>query len=406
MTTSLKGQDLSAAMVRTVKAPGQYADLNRLNPRVADSGAKHWIQRVTIAGKRRNIGLGGYPAVSLAEAREVAAANLRVIREGRDPIAEKRQAAEEQRRLPTPTFAHAAQSVIAPRRPTWSNAKHAAQWENTLATYVHPTLGKKLASDVTSADVLTVLTPIWTTKSETASRVRQRIETVLDWAIAQGYRTDNPAGKAITKVLPRQPRVEAHHPAPPYEEVSAALERVRQSTAGVSTKLAFEFLVLNAARPGEARRATWPEVDWKSNTWTVPAARMKARRDHRVPLSERALAVLSQAQDLRVEGGDLVFPGRGERPLSDMVHTTLLRRLGIPAVSHGFRSSFKDWCIECTDTPWAVGEAALAHTLGNSTEAAYARSDLFERRRVLMKAWAEYLDTGSPEAETPTELAR
>ena len=278
MTTSLKGQALSAAMVRTVKAPGQYADLNGLNPRVADSGAKHWIQRVTIAGKRRNIGLGGYPAVSLAEAREVAAANLRVIREGRDPIAEKRQAAEEQRRLPTPTFAHAAQSVIAPRRPTWSNAKHAAQWENTLATYVHPTLGKKLASDVTSADVLTVLTPIWTTKSETASRVRQRIETVLDWAIAQGYRYDNPAGKAITKVLPRQPRVEAHHPALPYEEVSAALERVRQSTAGVSTKLAFEFLVLNAARSGEVRRATWPEVDWKSKTWKVPAARRNPRQ--------------------------------------------------------------------------------------------------------------------------------
>ena len=205
MTTSLKGQDLSAAMVRTVKAPGQYADLNRLNPRVADSGAKHWIQRVTIAGKRRNIGLGGYPAVSLAEAREVAAANLRVIREGRDPIAEKRQAAEEQRRLPTPTFAHAAQSVIAPRRPTWSNAKHAAQWENTLATYVHPTLGKKLASDVTSADVLTVLTPIWTTKSETASRVRQRIETVLDWAIAQGYRTDNPAGRRLPRYCPASP---------------------------------------------------------------------------------------------------------------------------------------------------------------------------------------------------------
>ena len=229
---------------------------------------------------------------------------------------------------------------------------------------------------------------------------------MLDWAIAQGYRSDNPAGKAITKVLPRQPRVKAHHTALPYEEVSTALEQVRQSTAGVSTKLAFEFLVLNAARSGEVRLATWPEVDRKSKTWTVPAARMKARRDLRVPLPERALAILTRAHDLRVEGSDLVFPGRGERPLSDMVHTTLLRRLGIPAVSHGFRSSFKDWCIECTDTPWAVGEAALAHTLGNSTEAAYARSDLFERRRVLMKAWAKYLDTGSPEATTPTELAR
>ena len=244
VTTSLKGQALSAAMVRTVKAPGQYADLNGLNPRVADSGAKHWIQKVTITGKRRNIGLGGYPAVSLAEAREVAAANLRVIREGRDPIAKKRQAAEEQRRLPTPTFAHVAQSVIALRRPTWSNAKHAVQWENTLATYVHPALGKMLASDITSADVLKVLTPIWTTKSETASRVRQRIETVLDWAIAQGYRTDNPAGKAITKVLPRQPRVEAHHPALPYEEVSTAQGR--------------------SVSPPPGYRPSWPSSSWSS----------------------------------------------------------------------------------------------------------------------------------------------
>ncbi len=169
MTTSLKGQALSAAMVRTVKAPGQYADLNGLNPRVADSGAKHWIQRVTIAGKRRNIGLGGYPAVSLAEAREVAAANLRVIREGRDSIAEKRQAAEEQRRLPTPTFAHAAARVIHLRRPTWKNEKHANQWTNTLATYAHPLIGTKRVEEVNSGDVLAILTPIWTSKSETAS---------------------------------------------------------------------------------------------------------------------------------------------------------------------------------------------------------------------------------------------
>ena len=385
-------------MVRTVKAPGQYADLNGLNPRVADSGAKHWIQRVTIAGKRRNIGLGGYPAVSLAEAREVAAANLRVIREGRDPIAEKRQTAEEQRRLPTPTFAHAAQPVIAPRRPTWSNAKHAAQWENTLATYVHPTLGKKLASDVTSADVLTVLTPIWTTKSETASRVRQRIETVLDWAVAQGYRTDNPAGRAIAKVLPRLPRVKEHHAALPDADVAAALQQVQESAATPATRLSFEFLVLTAARSSEVRLASWQEMDEESATWTVPASRMKARRAHRVPLSGPAIQVLKEARGLG-EGDGLVFPGgRAGQPLSDMAHTSLLRRLAIPAVPHGFRSSFKDWCIECTDTPWAVGEAAL----GNSTETAYARSDLFERRRVLMEAWAEYLDTGSPEAETPT----
>ena len=242
---------------------------------------------------------------------------------------------------------------------------------------------------------MTVLTPIWTTKSETASRVRQRIETVLDWAVAQGYRTDNPAGKAVTKVLPRLPRVKAHHLALPYQDVPRALDLIRTSTANLITRLSFEYLVLTAARNGEVRLARWSEINWKGQRWTIPASRMKARRDHRVHLSERALVILSEARASGNGDTDLVFPGRSGQPLSDMVYSALLRRLAIPAVPHGFRSSFKDWCIECTDTPWAVGEAALAHTLGNSTEAAYARSDLFQRRRALMEAWAGYLDNGS-----------
>ena len=241
---------------------------------------------------------------------------------------------------------------------------------------------------------MTVLTPIWTSKPETPSRIRQRVETILDWAVAQGYRTDNPAGKAIAKVLPKPPRQKTHHPALPYQQVGNALEEVRGSTADASTKLALEFLALTACRSGEVRLARWSEVDWDSKTWTIPADRMKARRDHRVPLSSRALEVLSEAKELGSE--ELVFPGRSGQPISDMAHTTLLRRLEIPCVPHGFRSTFRDWCIELTNTPWAVGEAAPAHTLGNSTEAAYARTDLFEQRRALMEAWAEYLSGSGP----------
>ena len=392
VATKRKLHALSAAMVRTEKEPGIYADGHGLNLKVEVTGAKRWVQRVTIKERRRNLGLGGYPEVSLAEARDAAAANQRAIREGRDPIAEKRQAAEEAQRPPIPTFCQAATTVIALRRPTWTNAKHAAQWESTLAAYVYPVFGNKLVDEITSADVLTVLSPIWTSKPETASRVRQRVETIVDWAIAQGYRTDNPAGKPITKVLPKPRRQKTHHAALPCHLLVGALNKVRGSTAEAYTKLALEFLVLTACRSGEVRLARWSEVDWDSKTWTVPASRMKARRDHRVPLSARALEVLSEARERG--SNELLFPGRSGQPISDMSHTALLRRLEIPCVPHGFRSSFKDWCIECTDTPWAVGEAALAHVLGNSTEAAYARTDLFERRRALMEAWTAYLENG------------
>ena len=330
MSTSRKQQSLSAAMVRTVSASGMYADGNGLNLKVEDSGAKRWVQRVTIGGKRRNLGLGGYPAVSLAEARDLAADNQRAIRQGRDPLAEKRQSAEERRRPAVPTFAQASAQLIAMRRPAWSNAKHAAQWESTLATYAYPAIGAKPVDAVSSGDVLAVLTPIWTSKRETASRVRQRLETVFDWAIAQGWRLDNPAGKAVSKVLPRLPRVKNHHAALPYAAVVAALEQVRESTADPVTRLSFEFLVLTAARSREVRLAEWSEIDWESGAWTVPAARMKARREHRVPLVGRTLEVLSEAQTLDGEGSGLVFPAqRTGKPLSDMAHAA-----AAPAAGH------------------------------------------------------------------------
>lgn len=343
MATNRKRNSLSAVFVQSVQETGTYADGGGLNLRAEDSGAKFWFQRVTIDGKRRNLGLGGYPTASLAEARKAALVNSRMIREGRDPLAEKREAIAARNRPPTPTFAEASEIVIDMRRPTWTNAKHASQWASTLTTYAFPKIGPKPVTDITSADILSVLTPIWTAKPETASRVRQRMETVLDWAVAQGYRTDNPGTRSIAKVLPKTPRTKQHFAALRYRDVPAALEQVNGSSADSITKLAFEFLVLTAARSGEVRLATWNEIDWRGRRWAVPAERMKARREHQVPLSDRSIEVLRQAEGLTEGSGELVFPGSRGRPLSDMVFTALLRRLDIPAVAHGFRSSFKDW---------------------------------------------------------------
>ena len=405
MPRKVPQQALSAVLVRTVAKPGMYPDGNGLNLKVVPSGARRWVQRVTVGGKRHNIGLGGYPAVSLAEARELAAENQRLIRQGRNPLVEKRQAVEELRRPSIPTFAQAAEQVIEMRRPTWSSAKHASQWTNTLRTYAHPVIGRKPVDEVTTGDVLAILTPIWTAKPETASRVRQRLETVFDWVIFRGWRIDNPAGKGILRVLPRVSRLKGHHTALPYNQVPDALQRVRESTADLVTKLSFEFLVLTAARSSEARLAKWQEVDVEDATWTVPPERMKARREHRVPLSTRCLEILSQVNELEGQGSGLIFPsGKNGKPLSDMVYTAMLRRLEIPAVAHGFRSSFKKWCMETkgSDATWLPSEAALAHNLGNPTQEAYIQhTDLLEVRRPLMEEWAVFLGSGTSRSDAP-----
>ena len=234
--------------------------------------------------------------------------------------------------------------------------------------------------EITTSDILAILTPIWTTKPETAKRVRQRLETVLDLTVAQGWRGDNPAGKAILRVLPRISRLKSHHPALPDGDVPGALRQVRESTADPVTRLSFEFLVLTAARSSEVRLATWEEMELESSAWKGLAERMKARREHRVPLTGRTLEILSQARELDGRDGGLVFPaGRNARALSERVYTEMLRRLGIPAVPHGFRSSFKDWCMEIRggDDRWFLSEAALAHNLGDATQTAYARTDLW-----------------------------
>ena len=373
---------LTASGIRAATQPGIYADGLGLYLRVERSGTKRWIQRLVIQGKRRNLGLGGWPAVSLKDAREMAIDNRSVARAGRNPLDERKQ------HVNTPTFAEASTQVIAFHRPTWSNGKHAAQWTSTLETYAYPMLGSRLVNEITSGEVLRVLTSIWTSKPETARRVRQRIRAVLNWCIAQGYRSDNPSGEAISAALPRIPKVAAHHMALPYTAVAGTLQAVHESTASMVVKLSLEFLVLTAARSGEVRHAQWGEIDTEARTWTIPAVRMKAKREHRVPLSSRALDVLDEVWALD-NGSGLIFPApRSGGPLSNMAHLQMLRLIGVDAVPHGFRSSFRDWASENTHAPHAVMEAALAHAIPSATEAAYARSDLFERRRMLMDQWA------------------
>ncbi len=375
---------LSAAFVRTVSEPGKYNDGHGLFLRVDKSGAKRWVQRIVIRGKRTELGLGPVPLVSLAEAREQAVTNRKIARAGGDPLRAKHEAQA------VLTFEEAARKVHAIHEPSWRNKKHAAQFITTLETYAFPRIGRIKVSEVSAADVLAVLQPIWLEKAETARRVRQRIGTVLKWAIAQGWRQDNPA-QDIGSALPRQDKTQAHRKSIPYNGAAAFLETVHASGAMRSTKLALELLVLTASRSGEVRLACWEEFDMENAVWTIPAERMKAKKEHRVPLSARAIKVLKKAEALD-DGSGLVFPAtKVGKPLSDMTLSKLTRELGFDAHVHGFRTSFKTWAQERTNLPREVSEAALAHTIKDKAEAAYARSDLFEKRRKMMESWAAFL---------------
>ncbi len=378
---------LSATRAKAIKDPGRYSDGGGLHLYIGRAGRKSWVQRITIDGRRRDIGLGAFPTVSLAQAREKAADNRAAIAAGRNPLAKKRSPA-------MPTFREAARSVHEANIPRWRNGRHSAGWIQTLERHAMPALGNTPLGRIDGGAVLQVLNPIWTTRPETARRVRQRMRTVFRWAMAHGYMETNPAGEAIDGALPRMPRVKAHFRALPYQEVGAALETVASSQASMSAKLCLRFLALTATRSGEARGATWDEIDLQGREWRLPPQRMKAGMEHRVPLSRQALDLLREASALRDEGG-LVFPSprKPGSAMSDMTLTKVLRAVGLAerATVHGFRSSFKNWTLEQTDAPWAVSEAALAHLLGNATEQAYARSDLFERRRALMQLWADYL---------------
>ncbi len=375
---------LTAVKVRALIKPGRYGDGETLFLYVSRGGTKSWVQRVTINGKRHDIGLGGYPVVSLAKARRRAFENRVAIADGRDPLAERRKVA-------IPTFRYAAEQTFEANKPRWRNARHAAGWWQTLERHAMPRLGNMPVDRIGREDVLAVLTPIWNTRMETARRVRQRIRTVLGWAIAHGFIEHNIVD-AITGALPAMPAVKEHFRALPYQEVQAALATVEESPASLAVKLCFRFTVLTAARSGEAREAAWNEIDFEAREWRIPGTRMKSGAEHRVPLSKAALAVLEQARALNDESG-LVFPSplKKGRPLSNMTMTKLLRdnQLADRTTVHGFRSAFRDWCAE-TGKPRELAEAALAHTVGG-VEGAYFRSDLLAKRRRLMSQWADFV---------------
>ena len=380
---------LNAAFVRTVSRPGVYGDQHGLRLRVYKSRkrasiSKQWIWRGTVNGTRHDIGLGGFPYVTLAEARQTAFEYRKLSKVGGDPktLRLKRE---------VPTFAQAAETVIGIHREGWKDGgKSEMQWRASLRDYAMPKLGRKGVDEVTTADVMAVLIPHWHTKTETMRRVRQRIGAVMKWAVAQGHRGDNPAGDAIAAALPKGGGVRQHQRALPFREVGAALARVRTSDSYRPAALAFEFLVLTACRSGEVRFATWDEIDFTSATWTIPAQRMKAEREHRVPLSARALEILREARELG-DGSGLIFPSQRARAIHGGTVSRLVRELGIDAVPHGFRSSFRDWAAECTDVPREVCELALAHVNSDRVEAAYRRTDLFDRRRALMEQWSEFV---------------
>ena len=388
-SNAAKSGRLNAAFVRTVNRPGVYGDQHGLRLRVYKSRkrqsiSKQWIWRGTVNGKRRDIGLGGFPYVTLAEARQTAFEYRKAARAGCDPVTLRR-------RPDVPTFAQAAETVIAIHREGWKDGgKSEAQWRASLRDYAMRKLGRKGVDEITTADVMAVLIPHWHTKTETMRRVRQRIGAVMKWAVAQGHRDDNPAGDAIAAALPKGGSVRRHQRALPFRDVGAALARVRTSDAYRPAVLAFEFLVLTACRSSEVRFATWDEIDFVSATWTIPARRMKARREHRVPLSARALEVLREASAL-ADGSGLVFPSQRARAIHGGTVSRLVRELEINAVPHGFRSSFRDWAAECTDVPREVCELALAHVNSDRVEAAYRRTDLFDRRRELMEQWSEFV---------------
>ena len=373
---------LSAAKVRTIAKPGRYQDGNGLMLFVQSSGSRQWVQRIVIDGKRRDIGLGGYPLVTLAEARAKAFGNRRVARSGGNPI----------RQSGCPTFAEAARKVHAIHSPALRNAKYRQQWIDELERHAFPVLADLPVDAITMRHVMSVIEPIWHSKPKLAKQLRQRIEKIFDWIIVQGHRNDNPAGVALKAALPANGNGCAnHHDALPHGEVAEAIKAVRDCDKPGIAKLAFEFLVLTATRSKEAREAQWSEIDLDSRTWTIQASRMKAGREHRVPLSDRAIKILEQARDHVSTGKHtgLIFAHRG-KVLGESTFLRMIKDCGFKVTAHGFRSSFRDWCSECTSTSREVAEAALAHTIKNQTEAAYARSDLFDKRAKLMQQWADY----------------
>ena len=388
---------LTALAVSRAKAAGMYADGGGLYLQVTAAGARTWIYRFTLQGRTRDMGLGSLSAVSLSEARTRALEARRLKSAGIDPIGARdgQRATERAETAKQITFKDAAEAFIKAHQAGWRNAKHCDQWRNTLATYVYPLMGALPVQQIDAGLVVRVLEPIWTTKAETAGRVRQRIEAVLDSATARGYRSgENPARWRghLENLLPALSKVRRvqHHPALPYTEIGAFMAELRKQ-AGLAAR-AMELLILTATRTTEAIAARWSEIDLEQKIWTIPAERIKAGREHRIPLSPAAVALLHQLAKTKVN--EFVFPGRPGKPLSDGALLALLRRMtGSDLTTHGFRSTFRDWAAEQTNFPREVAEMALSHAIGDKVEAAYRRGDLLEKRRRMMEAWAAFAAT-------------
>lgn len=387
---------LTALMVANLHQPGRYCDGNGLWLQVAPGGTKSWVFRYDLDGVRHEMGLGSLSVVTLAEAREVTHMHRVQLHAGQDPLREKQLAVAARRIEQTSqlTFSHCAEKYIAAHRAGWRSDKHAKQWEATLATYAAPVIGDLPVAAVNTQLVLEILEPIWTTRTETATRLRGRIEAILDWATVKHYRQgENPARwrghLAQLLAAPRKVAKVENRPALPWQEAPEFMAKLR-GMVGVSPK-ALAFLILTASRSAEARGACWEEIDQANLVWSLPAERMKAGRPHRVPLSPQALALL-QSQPGRT---GIIFSASGTAPLSEMTLTAVLRRMGRGDITvHGFRSTFRDWCAEYASNafPREVCEYALAHHVPDKVEAAYRRGDLLEKRRQLMDAWANYLD--------------
>lgn len=392
---------LTVMTVKNAKA-GRHADGGGLHLLVKDTGARSWVYRFMLKGKSRDIGLGaaGPGGISLADARDLATALRLKVKSGIDPLEERQRAeahakaAEQSAKVAGISFKAMAETHIAANRDSWRNAKHKQQWENTLQTYAYPVIGDLPVAEVDTPHVLKVLDPIWREVPETASRLRGRIETVLDSAKARGYRHgENPARWRghLAQILPARTKLSrGHHKAMSYDAIPAFVEQLQGREAIAA--LALEFVILTAARTGEVIAADWSEVDLSKALWTVPAERMKAGKEHRVPLSPRAVAILEETRQL---GGKYLFPGgQSASKLSGMAMAMLLRRMKQDVTVHGFRSAFRDWAAECTGYSHEVAEMALAHTISSAVERAYRRGDLFDKRRRLMDEWATYCATG------------
>lgn len=405
---------LSATGVSKIKEPGYYGDGGGLYLQVSPSLSKSWIFRFKIHGRSREMGLGSLTALSLADARLKAADCRRELADGVDPIDARNAARETQRAqgklavARTITFAACAKAYIEAHSPGWKNAKHASQWTNTIKTYAAPVFGSLAVQDIDTGLVLRAIEAIWKEKPETASRVRGRLESIFDWATVRGYRTgDNPARWRghLEALLPARAKVRAvrHHPALPFPRLGAFMVDLRERE-GIAAQ-ALEFLILTGVRSGEVRGATWDEFDLDAKVWTVPAARMKMKVEHSVPLAPRAITIIERLS--KVKTGPLVF-STGAAPLSDMTLAAVIKRMNgdseppiwcdpkqgnAAIVPHGFRSTFRDWASERTSYPREVVEMALAHAIGDKVEAAYRRGDLFEKRRRLMNEWAKFCAT-------------